>query len=355
MGVVRLLFALSVLIAHAGLFFNYNVTNANAVLSFYIISGFYMALILDKKYFKNNSRFLFWSNRFLRIFPLYWLTLLLTIIFVLSKFFLHIGTSDNAIVHYIAWSPHQSIFEFYLNLFNYLLRNITLIISFDYIRMNNLTSGYLLVQQAMTLQAELLFYLIAPFIVGLTNKSFIVFFVVYVVGFFGFINHLNLLRSDSLSYYFLYNLIFFLLGIITYRFLYKMLRSGKNTLRLAQSIFIFLILYLISYGVIPLKYRLIIPNGIDLMYFAIFLCSIPFVFLYTKSSVIDNFIGKLSYPVYIMHFLVIKLFSNTKLFSNISNLRTILIIIVTLFVSYFAVKFVDDPIDKFRQKRLKKS
>jgi len=221
--------------------------------------------------------------------------------------------------------------------------------------MNNLASGYLLVQQAMTLQAELLFYLMAPFIVGLTRKSFIVFLVVYLVGFFGFINHFNLLRSDSLSYYFLYNLIFFLLGIIAYRFLYKMLRGRKNTLRLAQSIFIFLVLYLIIYGVIPLKYPLIISNGIDLLYFAIFSCSIPFVFLYTKSSVIDNFIGKLSYPVYIMHFLVIKLFSNAKLFSNNSNLRTILIVIVTLFVSYFAVKLVDDPINKFRQKRLKKS
>jgi len=69
--------------------------------------------------------------------------------------------------------------------------------------------------------------------------------------------------------------------------------------------------------------------------------------------VLDGIIGKLSYPVYITHFFIIKLFSNIPLFSNESIMKTILIILVTLLISYIGVKAVDDPIDRIRQRRVK--
>ena len=163
MGILRLMFALSVLIFHSGMLFNYNIANPRiAVFSFFIISGFYMALILDKKYKSGNSKFLFWSNRALRIFPVYWITLTVLFIFILLKFYFHIGTEDNAITHYLTYAPKTSPAEFYFNLLNFISRNITLIISVDYIRVNNSVPGYLLILQAWTLQVELLFYLVAP-------------------------------------------------------------------------------------------------------------------------------------------------------------------------------------------------
>src|SRR5437899_9041000 len=118
MGVIRLLLALSVLIFHAGKFFNYNIVNNTiAVFSFFIISGFYMALVLDKKYSKQQSKLLFWSNRLLRIFPLYWLSLLVVFSFVLVKFVFHIGTDDNSIIHYIKYSSHNLPLFFYFVVF----------------------------------------------------------------------------------------------------------------------------------------------------------------------------------------------------------------------------------------------
>ncbi len=81
MGLLRLLLAISVVLAHLQFIFGYSLIGTRpAVQSFFIISGFYMSLILTEKYVgKKGSYFLFISNRFLRIFPIYWLTLILTI------------------------------------------------------------------------------------------------------------------------------------------------------------------------------------------------------------------------------------------------------------------------------------
>src|SRR5260370_9516411 len=52
-----------------------------SVNSFFIISGFYMAFILNEKYVgKNSSYRLFITNRFLRIYPIYWIILFFTIL-----------------------------------------------------------------------------------------------------------------------------------------------------------------------------------------------------------------------------------------------------------------------------------
>src|SRR5687767_10319648 len=83
MGIIRFLLAASVVLAHAGPISGFTLVDSDvAVKAFYIISGFYMALILNEKYIdSNNSYSLFITNRFLRIYPLYWIVLLLTILF----------------------------------------------------------------------------------------------------------------------------------------------------------------------------------------------------------------------------------------------------------------------------------
>src|SRR6267154_1532992 len=81
MGLLRLIFALFVLIYHCGQFDSIGfMQGPEAVQSFYIISGFYMGLILNEKYVTANSYKLFISNRFLRIFPTYWIVLVLIVL-----------------------------------------------------------------------------------------------------------------------------------------------------------------------------------------------------------------------------------------------------------------------------------
>ncbi len=52
MGTLRLILACAVLLVHTGSFFRFNITGGGQVPVelFYIISGFYMALVLNKKY-----------------------------------------------------------------------------------------------------------------------------------------------------------------------------------------------------------------------------------------------------------------------------------------------------------------
>lgn len=72
MGIIRLLLAISVLISHTSTIFGFGFVGGQAaVQAFFIISGFYMAFILNEKYIgENNSYKLFITNRLLRLYPI---------------------------------------------------------------------------------------------------------------------------------------------------------------------------------------------------------------------------------------------------------------------------------------------
>ena len=65
-----------------------------AVELFFIISGFYMSLILNEKYNTPDKILIFYKNRFLKLFPIYWTVLIFTItLFVVSYFLLEKGST----------------------------------------------------------------------------------------------------------------------------------------------------------------------------------------------------------------------------------------------------------------------
>src|SRR5438874_948988 len=106
MGILRLALALCIYFVHTGWLGGFAVfpDRFRAVYTFFIISGFYMAYILNKKYVgKKSSYFLFISNRFLRIYPLYWVIFLLTIIFSGFMLWRGVDTGDiSGFVHFYA-------------------------------------------------------------------------------------------------------------------------------------------------------------------------------------------------------------------------------------------------------------
>jgi peptidoglycan/LPS O-acetylase OafA/YrhL len=84
MGLLRLLLAVSVVVGHAGGVYGLRLENGGsaflthgdtAVQAFYVVSGFYMALILSGKYVSAPA---FWVSRYLRLAPLYLFLSLLT-------------------------------------------------------------------------------------------------------------------------------------------------------------------------------------------------------------------------------------------------------------------------------------
>ena len=90
MGTLRFILAMSVAYGHAGDFLGFPlVPGDTAVQSFYAVSGFYMALVLNEKYRPGSSTYsLFISNRFLRLFPVYAtvVCLILLLAFAISFF-----------------------------------------------------------------------------------------------------------------------------------------------------------------------------------------------------------------------------------------------------------------------------
>ena len=74
MGTLRILLAFAVLFMHSSKLFGMaNMGGTSAVQSFYVISGFYMALVLNEKYEKGRRGYLeFMMQRLMRLLPAYW-------------------------------------------------------------------------------------------------------------------------------------------------------------------------------------------------------------------------------------------------------------------------------------------
>lgn len=348
MGILRLLFALSVVVYHArepyGLFlFN----QSAAILSFFIISGFYMALILDGKY---QSKISFYISRALRIFPLYWIALSLTLILGFVKIQLHLGSDETAISHYFHYSTYLSGFNAISEFINFVFRNFTLIVTKDYFSIqDNLAPGYLIVNPAWTLQVELLFYIVVPLILFF-KKNLLTFVIFYFTLFYGIISPLQLLPENTLFYIFLKYFFFFLLGMCSYRLLYKKLKTPKIK-KLPVIVLSFFLFFIVFYQILPGR---ILDRSfyMGLAYYLAFALSIPYIFKLTKDNKYDRFIGELSYPVYITHMIFAKIVFSFHIPTH-QFLNSILISIPTLIFSVVLIKFIQDPIDKFRHKQLR--
>ena len=81
MGLIRTLLAISVVLAHSSPIFGIKLVGGQvAVQAFYMISGFYMTLVLNEKYVGANKAYkLFITNRLLRLWPVYWTVLVVSI------------------------------------------------------------------------------------------------------------------------------------------------------------------------------------------------------------------------------------------------------------------------------------
>ena len=287
MGLLRFLLALSVVIDHTGPIFGYHLISGKmAVQTFFILSGFYMALILNEKYVhQKNAFWLYISNRFLRIYPLYWLVLICTCIFLLM-----LKTFSDTFTQI----PVTELF----------IKNITIFATTDY-WWKSATYNGLYVFQAWTLGLEFIFYLLAPVLVfrswrsvfGLLLGSLMLRFVAtHFVVFYPF---------EFIDRFFVTEICFFLFGILAYKIYAKPLfpltqiytKYGKGIIVLAICATLF-------FQFIP-SGDIFADNKFLWLYFLLIGSSLPAIFGITKKIIWDRLIGDLSYPIYISHALLI--------------------------------------------------
>ncbi|MDE2589665.1 MAG: acyltransferase [Patescibacteria group bacterium] len=318
MGLLRLIFASLVFFGHANIFPN----TFPSVESFFIISGFYMALILNEKYIQaNNSYFLYISNRILRIYPSYLLILLLL-------FFLQVRR------YAIILSLHTfSLMTIQQNLFIFTNPNF-------FIPNASYTAGYLQ-GPPWSLGIEFLFYFIAPFIVK-TKKLVFTFLGISVVASIFF---------QNITFFRVFYLFF--LGAIAY-YVYAYYKKLQRMHALREIGICMGIISII--GLLVFFYPTLLNRGhafftVEKLYFLFFTFAIPVIFHLTEKVRIDRLLGDFSYPVYISHELVIFfLFSKVK----DQTLHAIVTVLLVIFVSFLLYTFVDNPIANFKQKRIQR-
>ncbi|HEX8459954.1 MAG TPA: acyltransferase [Segetibacter sp.] len=239
MGTLRFLLAISVVLSHSSSIFGFSFIGGQiAVQAFYIISGFYMTLILNEKYVGVNSSYkLFISNRFLRLYPIYWTVLSLTILYSVSVFIFshgkHMGNFDVYAAHFSTMSFQSLAFLVFTNIFLF-LQDVVMFLGLDtttghffftanFRETNPPLYQFLFLPQAWTVAVEITFYLIAPFIVR--KKLKIVILLVILSLILRLLIYYGLgLKNDPWTFrFFPTELIFFLLGTVSYH-IYKRLR-----------------------------------------------------------------------------------------------------------------------------------
>ncbi len=363
MGVLRVLLALFVVIDHSRALSTFHLPGGVfAVKVFFIISGFYMTLILNKKYIGKGSYGLFISNRFLRLYPIYWVVVGLTI-FASFTFFL-IFNNWMRLMPYVAYNEFMSIktiifliftnfFLFFQDIVMFLGINLdsgSMFFTNNFNMTNPELHNFLLIPQAWTIGLELIFYLVAPFLVR-KRLRIIIFLISVSFILRGYIYFVLGLHHDPWTYrFFPTELALFFFGTISYH-LYLYIQNNPIKMIYHKVIIFLYFTILIFYKYLPNLELSVDINSV--LFYTLTALIIPSLFILTKSSKIDSRIGDLSYPIYIVHMLIIYITSIIIDKFSLNIHKGTIVVIFTIIISYLLVKYVADPVEKIRQKRVK--
>jgi peptidoglycan/LPS O-acetylase OafA/YrhL len=355
MGLIRFFLACGVVLIHTGGILGYSPLGGDlAVQCFYIISGFYMALILSEKYNTKKSLYLFYTNRTLKIYPIYWIVLVIRVIWsIITLYFSYPGTLD----HYSQNWPLSA------GTMTFLILSNLFIVGLDwYFFLGIRPDGTLFFTKngmgqpakvydmafnfmAWTISIELIFYLFAPFIVKKSTKYIVLVLLISLLLKI-YLVHINL-TAPQWNYMFLpAQIMFFMAGILSYHIYIYLNRHPIKSYFLECSIFIFLC-------IITLLYNLFFKESYikqSILFLSFFLC-IPVVFKLTKSFKFDRRLGNLSYPIYISQIIFVKTLP-AKAIPKIVDLG-FTTLLCTIIFSIMLDYFIATPLENYRQRRVK--
>ena len=353
MGLLRVLLAVSVFMAHVPkdqvttLLLGFG--GENSVELFFIVSGFYIAQILDKSY---STKIGFYYNRILKLYPIYFIICALVLLRALTvPFFreslfsfptkaLALGTFTNSTLVGSDWLMFLQWREgnFYFGSFNSSELPLW---------------GMLLVPQSWSIGIELTFYFLAPVLCKAKSRTlFLIGITLLASRFAGLILGLN---EDPWTYrFFPFELPMFIFGILLYRFRTHL----DNSLRIGiKKIWTLVIVSYVSFSYLTINSSI---NRFWQMLILISMLSIVIVWGENKSQ--DRKLGELSYPIYMSHVLVISTYGaginflsrRSTFFEkvNVPLLTTINSLLITILFSYLLLHIVR-PVEKIRNKNRK--
>lgn len=356
MGVLRLLLAISVFTAHLGPLFGVRLVDGpTAVQAFFIISGFYISLVLHEKYGTSwGDTRLFYVNRLLRLYPSYWVILVIAISFAvlaaygfppLQWFKTQIAFPRfTDVIHGIvgAYVILSNIFLFGIDWAFYITPTEGGFAFIPDFRKADITLNFLNpVPQAWSLGIEVAVYALAPFIFRLRLRYLILLFCVTMVG--RLVASMSGLDYDPWTYRFMpFELGLFVVGAICYRVYSRIRDRSFGHLPYVLLAVVFCLLF--TFDKFAAGHRLLpFFDDRQLVFLCVLSVALPFIFMATKSNKLDRLVGDLSYPFYLAHLLVMWLVPPAYTKYNILPFS------ITLGLAIALLVFVDQPMDHVRQ------
>jgi peptidoglycan/LPS O-acetylase OafA/YrhL len=293
MGGIRLFLALAVLMEHFGqqvlapngMDFDpawmLNVNGARAVLLFYVISGFLISYVLHEKYRNDrNGTLAFYRSRFMRIYPLWWTVLAFTVLLDLWR-----GASNL-----IPPNPIPAVALLGLDW-------IVPLWSFPDLDWSVLLPG---TEVAWTLGAEVTFYLMAPLILR-SNRAALMLLLGSAAVRAGILA--TVARGDpgfaNLTFFFFpATFMFFLLGH------FGAVLCRYRSISLVGSLGFLCVAIALCYGA---GNQITFDGWVSHLLPVCFALALPGIFAATKDSRLFNFLGDLTYPLYLTDNLAIAL------------------------------------------------
>lgn len=349
MGLFRLVLALCVVLGHG---LNLAIPAARpdvAVQTFYIVSGFYMALILTEKYRDFSTYF---TNRLLRFYPVYLAVLGATLAHSALRWLIGRSANEPGLLAYEThFAPLDLAAKAYLVATNLLLwgQDVALFLKVsadgsslafttNFVESVPRVERFLLVPQAWTLSVELMFYLIAPWLVRRATGVLVTIIAATIAG------RLALasigLAFDPWTYrFFPIEVGTFVVGILIYRSMRR--RNDSTALR-----------RLATGGLIASTLLLSLLPDVwitRVLFYAYCAWALPMAFQLTGHHPLDRYLGELAYPVYLCHLLVI----SVALYSGWSGSGLAVLIVFLVGGTAIALhEGIQKPVDRYRASRV---
>jgi len=368
MGITRLYLALCVVAAHSTPLLPWATHGGTeAVEIFFMISGFYMALIAAK--YESNREF--YASRFLRIYVPYYAVCigvlsvsavagLLTGKWLQLNSYCTWNTGQNGVLGLaIATFGNLFIFASDWTLFLSDEPGQGLQFTTNFHELPNPLSKYLLIPPAWSVGVELVFYLAVPFLNRLRTRWLLaclgVSLLVRIIAYESYG-----LNFDPWTYRFMpFEMALFLLGMLSCRW-YQFLSSSKpfsswvdglSRLKLWQFISGALFIFWLAYVTIGMLEWLRVASEIaPLVSYLVWFGLLPILFGSTSKNVVDRFLGDLSYPIYLTHYFIVGLIGAVSTRVEFANgLRGPIVAALSIGVSLLMMFFIVEPLEKRRR------
>jgi len=322
-GLIRFILAILVVISHFSDFF---MLGKYAVCGFFILSGYWIAFMYEKKYsLKENKIIIFYVSRLWRIFPMFYVFSILGLIITL----IYYPTFISGILNLEFWSKLSTLSS---NLFI----------------VGNANPQHRILGPAWSLEVEIIFYLLYPFIAILIkkNKARLIIYTVlfFLISILIILNFKTQFEYNGLPYIFL-----FLFGVLVYNYQISFSRNVQNF-----SAAIFLLLLIINYTNSSL-HNTLKEDGIyfNIVTILLIIFSAPTIInsVYHKTNNQDKILGDLSYIVYLCHWVWIQAYYILILQHPTVTIKlvfSLIIVLITAFTSIIVYKYIDRPIEKKR-------